>query len=144
MAKREGVAGAPILTEAPSGCSNAVCGLVEASEPVATGKKTTYRLTVNVGEQAPLSVASTVAVDVGARIVLALAGSSIGDAEVSEATICDAEMLGWKGPSSGPGPALADLGNIRFFAIAHTSGIPAFEVVRKDAIEDVITGRRGR
>jgi hypothetical protein len=52
-----------------------------------------------------LSVASTVAVDVGARIVLALAGSSIGDAEVSEATICDAEMLGWTGQSA-PGPAL--------------------------------------
>jgi hypothetical protein len=105
MLKREGVAGAPTLTAAPTGCSNAVCGLVEASEPVA-GKKTTYMLSIDVGEQAPLSISSAVEIDVGTRIVVALAGSCIGDAEISEPVICDADMLGWKGPSTGPGPAL--------------------------------------
>jgi hypothetical protein len=105
MARREGVAGAPTLKEAPSGCSNAVCGLVEASESTA-GKKTTYKLTVNVGEEAPLTVLSTAPVDVGCRIVVALPGSSIGDADVFEPTLCDAAMLGWKGPSNEIGPAL--------------------------------------
>jgi len=99
---REGVAGAPTLTEAPSGCSNAVCGVVESTEPVVTGKKTTHRLTVNVGEEAPLSVHSKVEVEVGSRIVVAMAGSSIGDAEISEPKICDADTLGWQGPSNGP------------------------------------------
>ncbi|KOO35300.1 hypothetical protein Ctob_012469 [Chrysochromulina tobinii] len=105
MASRQGVAGAPTLTEAPTGCSHAVCGLVEKNEEVGTGKKMTYTLTVNVGEELPLILASTVAVDVGARIVVALAGSCIGDVEVSAPTICDAQMLGWTGPSSA-GPAL--------------------------------------
>lgn len=105
MASRQGVAGAPTLTEAPTGCSHAVCGLVEKNEEVGTGKKMTYTLTVNVGEELPLTLASTVAVDVGARIVVALAGSCIGDVEVSAPTICDAQMLGWTGPSSA-GPAL--------------------------------------
>jgi len=105
MVKREGIAGTPTLSEAPTGCSNAVCGLVETSEPVVAGKK--HILTVNVGEEAPLSIISTVAVDVGTRIVVALAGSSIGDSEnISEPKICDPDMLGWKGPSTGPGPAL--------------------------------------
>ena len=106
MAPREGVAGAPTLTEAPSGCSNAVCGVVEASEIVTGSKKTTHKLTVNVGEEVPLSVHSTVEVAVGSRIVVALAGSSIGDSEISEHKICDADTLGWKGPSNGTGPVL--------------------------------------
>ena len=106
MARREGVANAPTLTEAPTGCSNAVCAIVEASQALSSGKKSAHKLTVNVGEAEPLTVVSAVAIDVGSRIVVALAGSSIGDAEVSEATICDADMLGWKGPSSGTGPAL--------------------------------------
>lgn len=105
MASRQGVAGAPTLTEAPTGCSHAVCGLVEKNEEVGTGKKMTYTLIVNVGEEQPLTLASTVAVDVGARIVVALAGSCIGDVEVSAPTVCDAQMLGWTGPSSA-GPAL--------------------------------------
>jgi hypothetical protein len=107
MARREGVAGAPTLTEAPAGCSNAVCGMVEAVDSNTAGKKKTYRLTVNVGEQVPLSLASPVAVDVGARIVVALAGSSVGDADnIPEPIICDAVMLGWKGAVSGSGPAM--------------------------------------
>ena len=40
--------------------------------------------------------------DVGSRIVVALAGSSIGDTEVVEPTICDAHMLGWKDKLAGP------------------------------------------
>ena len=99
---REGVAGAPTLTEAPSGCSNAICGIVESTEPVVAGKKTTHRLTVNVGEEAPLSVQSKAEVEVGSRIVVAMAGSSIGDAVISEPKICDADTLGWQGPSNGP------------------------------------------
>ena len=106
MAKREGVTGAPLLTEAPTGCSNAVCGVVEAIEEVTSSKKTSHRLTVDVGEEAPVTVLSATAIDVGSRIVVALVGSSIGDADVSEPTLCDATMLGWKGPSTGPGPAL--------------------------------------
>jgi hypothetical protein len=99
---REGVSGAPALTEAPSGCSNAVCGVVESTEPVVAGKKTTHRLTVNVGEDALLSVQSKVEVEVGSRIVVAMAGSSIGDAVISEPKVCDADTLGWEGPSNGP------------------------------------------
>lgn len=39
--------------------------------------------------------------------MVALVGSSIGDVEVSEPTVCDADMLGWKGPmSGGASPAL--------------------------------------
>ena len=106
MAKREGITGAPTLKDAPSGCSNAVCGLVEASDAVAAGKKTTHKLSVDVGEKAPLTITSATAIDVGTRIVVALAGSSVGDLEISEPIICDADMLGWKGPSLGPGPAL--------------------------------------
>ena len=30
----------------------------------------------------------------------------MGDVEISEPIICNAEVLGWKGPSTGPGPAL--------------------------------------
>ena len=60
MATREGVSGAPTLKAAPVGCSNAVCGLVTASEPVA-GKK--VRLTVDVGEEQPLTVLSAASVD---------------------------------------------------------------------------------
>ena len=100
MATREGVSGAPTLKAAPVGCSNAVCGLVTASEPVA-GKK--VRLTVDVGEEQPLTVLSAASVDTGARIVVALVGSSIGDTEVTIPTICDAAMLGWDGRgASGP------------------------------------------
>ena len=102
MSVREGVSGAPTLTEAPSGCSNAVCGVVESTEPVVAGKKTTHRLTVNVGEEALLSVQSKAEVEVGSRIVVAMAGSSIGDAVISEPKICDADTLGWQGPSNGP------------------------------------------
>ena len=46
MTTREGVSGAPKLKAAPTGCSNAVCGVVEASE--AAGKKAS--LTVDVGD----------------------------------------------------------------------------------------------
>lgn len=100
MATREGVSGAPTLKAAPVGCSNAVCGLVTASEPVA-GKK--VRLTVDVGEEQPLTVLSAASVDTGARIIVALVGSSIGDTEVTIPTICDAAMLGWDGRgASGP------------------------------------------
>ena len=107
MSKREGVAGAPTLSEAPVGCSNAVCGLVEAVESNTAGKKKTHKLTVNVGEETPLFLATTVAVDIGARIVVALAGSSVGDADnIPEPIICDAVMLGWKGAVSGSGPAM--------------------------------------
>lgn len=104
MTTREGVSGAPTLKDAPTGCSHAVCGVVEASEPAAAGKKAgAVRLTVNVGEAEPLTVVSPSAVDVGARIVVAMVGSSIGDVEVSQPTICDASMLGWDGKgSTGP------------------------------------------
>ena len=100
------MAGAPTLTEAPSGCSNAFCGLIEANEPLIGGKMAEQRLTVSVGEEVPLSIVSTVAMDVGSGIAVALAGSSIGDEQIAEPKICDADMLGWKGPSSGPGPVL--------------------------------------
>ena len=99
---RSGVAGAPTLTEAPSGCSNAVCGIVVEASQSGSGKKTTHVLMVDVGESAPLKVLSTANIDVGVRIVVALAGSSIGDAEVTEPTICDAHMLGWKDKLAGP------------------------------------------
>lgn len=103
--KREGVAGNPTVLDAPSGCSNAVCGLVEASETVVAGKRSTFKLCVHVGDEAPLTLVSSAEIAVGSRIVVALAGSSIGDAEVSEPTICDADALGWGGPA-GLGPAL--------------------------------------
>lgn len=99
MAAREGVSGAPKLKDAPTGCSNAVCGIVEASE--AAGKKTS--LTVDVGEAEPLKVVSPEPFDAGTRIVVALVGSTIGDVEVTQPTICTAAMLGWAGPG-GTGP----------------------------------------
>ena len=46
VAVRAGISGAPTLKDAPTGCSNAVCGIV--LEAVASGKKAT--LTVDVGE----------------------------------------------------------------------------------------------
>ena len=93
MATREGVAGAPKVKAAPTGCSNAVCGVVEASE--AAGKKAS--LTVNVGEAEPIKVVSPEPFDAGSRIVVALVGSTIGDDEVTQPTICTAAMLGWEG-----------------------------------------------
>lgn len=106
MATREGVSGAPALKAAPVGCSNAVCGLVQASEPAMAGKKVgAMKLTVDVGEDQPAVVISATAVDVGARILVALVGSSIGDVEVTKPTICDATMLGWEGPG-GIGPVI--------------------------------------
>jgi hypothetical protein len=103
MVKREGVAGAPTLTDAPTGCSNAVCALVVTA--TTSANKKSYTLTVDVGEEATLTVHSVgFPVDVGSRVVVALAGSSIGDVELSEPRICSADMLGWKGPSNGPGP----------------------------------------
>ena len=105
MPSRQGIAGAPELTDAPTGCSNAVCAVVVESA-ASSAKKNVFTLTVDVGEADHLTVTSNgFAVDVGSRIVVALAGSSIGDAEISEPTICDENMLGWKGPSAGPGPA---------------------------------------
>ena len=98
VAVRAGISGAPTLKDAPTGCSNAVCGIV--LEAVASGKKAT--LTVDVGEQAPVKLVSSTNMDVGSRIVVALAGSSIGDTEVVEPTICDAHMLGWKDKLAGP------------------------------------------
>ena len=97
-AVRAGISGAPTLKDAPTGCSNAVCGIV--LEAVASGKKAT--LTVDVGESAPVKLVSSTNMDVGSRIVVALAGSSIGDTEVVEPTICDAHMLGWKDKLAGP------------------------------------------
>ena len=99
MTTREGIKGAPTLKAAATGCSNAVCGVVEASEP--SGKKAC--LTVNVGEAEPVKVMSPEAFDVDTRIVVALVGSSIGDVEVTQPTICTAAMLGWEGPG-GTGP----------------------------------------
>ena len=98
VAVRAGISGAPTLKDAPTGCSNAVCGIV--LEAVASGKKAT--LTVDVGESAPVKLVSSTNMDVGSRIVVALAGSSIGDTEVVEPTICDAHMLGWKDKLAGP------------------------------------------
>ena len=103
---REGVANAPKVLDAPSGCSNAVCGVVEAIEPVTAGKKTSHRLTVDVGEEVPLTVVSSTLVDVGGRIVVALAGSTVGDVELSQPKICDAVMLGWTETVIVHGPVL--------------------------------------
>ena len=55
---RAGVAGAPTIKEAPSGCSNAVCGVVVEASSSGTGKKTTHLLVVDVGEPAPVNVVS--------------------------------------------------------------------------------------
>ena len=87
VAVRAGISGAPTLKDAPTGCSNAVCGIV---------------LDVDVGESTPVKLVSSTNMDVGSRIVVALAGSSIGDTEVVEPTICDAHMLGWKDKLAGP------------------------------------------
>ena len=101
-AVRAGVAGAPTIKDAPTGCSNAVCGIIVEIKSTGTGKKATHSLTVDVGESTPIKVVSTVAMDAGTRIVVALAGSSIGDAEISEPVICDAHMLGWADKLAGP------------------------------------------
>ena len=75
-AVRAGVAGAPTIKDAPTGCSNAVCGIIVEIKSTGTGKKATHSLTVDVGESTPIKVVSTVAMDAGTRIVVALAGSS--------------------------------------------------------------------
>jgi len=100
--KAVGVSGAPVLLDAPSGCSNAVCGVVVSVTRTTT--KGSWLCSVDVGDDAPVAVESTFDVAEGARVAVAVAGSFVGDAEVRAKVVdgtttggrlCDAAMLGW-------------------------------------------------
>ena len=104
----EGVTGAPTLKAEVSGCTEAVCGEVEACEKAA-GKF--FKLTVNIGDEQPVPiVTSWDGVGVGSRVVIAVVGSFVADVEVtpverggvvSQGLLCDSLMLGWAGGTSG-------------------------------------------
>jgi hypothetical protein len=92
-ARATGVTGNPTLRDAPTGCSDAVCGAVLS---VVKTKTKELQLTVDVGEEEPM-VVSTLFADVteGARVAVAVAGSFVGDVQVPAAKLCDVVMLGW-------------------------------------------------
>ena len=93
MAARTGVTGNPALRDAPTGCSDAVCGIVVK---VAKTKTKEVLCTVDVGDEEMLEVATRFAdVTEGSRVAVAVAGSFVGDAQVSQAKLCDVVMLGW-------------------------------------------------
>ena len=109
---REGIKGAPKMKAAQAGCTEAVCGRVEACELV--GVKKTKKLTVDVGAEEPLTISTQWDVEVGMRVVIAVVGSSVGDMEIKETSaggvvsqgmLCDGVMLGWEGANAGS-PAL--------------------------------------
>eukprot|EP00966_Prymnesium_polylepis_P068628 1594202-Prymnesium_polylepis.1 len=71
---REGVAHAPAMRAAVTGATEAVCGLIDASEPV-EGHAKVRRLTVDVGAEQPLTIATKWDVSAGMRVVIAVLGS---------------------------------------------------------------------
>ena len=106
--RNNGVTGAPVLKDDVSGCTEAVCGVVEACEK-ASGKF--VKLSVNIGDEVPLTIATNWdGVGEGSRVCIAVVGSFVADVEVtpverggvtSQGLLCDAAMLGWAGGAAG-------------------------------------------
>jgi len=116
-AVRVGIKGNPKILEAATGCTGAVVGLVLSCTAV-PGKSKFTQLSVEVGEQVPLTIVTTFDnVVVGNRVVIAGAGSFINEQEVqksiiggvsSEGVLCDGALLGWKGGVAGSAAVLPD------------------------------------
>lgn len=97
------------MKAAVTGATEAVCGIIDACEPV-DGQAKVLRLTVDVGAEAMLTIATKWDVATGMRVVIAVLGSFVNDVEVKETTLggvssqgllCDGVMLGWSGASAG-------------------------------------------
>lgn len=65
-------------------------------------------MSVDIGEDSPVEIATSWDVHSGARVVVAVAGSLVGDVEISQPRLCDSAMLGWADGISGLEPHLAD------------------------------------
>lgn len=101
--RRTGIAHAPTLKAEQTGCTEAVCGVVESCEPASKAKW--MKVAVNIGDEAPVTLASNFdGLDIGSRVVVAVVGSFVGDVEVlaqeragvlSHGLLCDSAMLGW-------------------------------------------------
>jgi hypothetical protein len=100
----DGITGNPILKEAPVGCTDAVCGLVEAVEAL-TAKCNKLSIRVGARESDVLTVTTPWTVDVGKVVAVATVGSYCGDTQVKKATVngvetngklLDAAILGWE------------------------------------------------
>jgi len=105
-----GVKGNPKLKAEATGCTDAVAGLV--NECVATtGKNKLKKLSVDIGQELPVTIVTSMeSISVGSRVVVAVVGSFVNEQEVtkttfgddvSEGTLCDTAMLGWKGGVEG-------------------------------------------
>jgi len=105
-----GVQGNPKLKADATGCTDAVAGLV--NECVVTGGKNKLKkLSVDIGQQVPLTIVTSMdSISVGSRVVVARVGSFVNEQEVkattfgddvSEGLLCDTAMLGWKGGVEG-------------------------------------------
>jgi tRNA-binding EMAP/Myf-like protein len=97
------------MKEAASGCSDAVCGIVENFEEM-PGKGNYKKLLVDVGMKDLLVIVTDWEVVNGMRCVIAMLGSFVGDDEVTEkkmggvvsqGALCDGFMLGWTGADKG-------------------------------------------
>ena len=114
MPPRQGIKGAPKEQSASTGATDAVCGVVDKSEPIA-GNKKAKKLSVDIGAASgALDIVTNWDVVEGMRVVIALVGSLVNEAEVTESVVsgvtsqgllCDGAMLGWEGGVEGS-PAL--------------------------------------
>lgn len=104
---RTGISGNPKFKEAQVGCTDAVCGTVEAIENVDGGGKRKM-ITICIGAEKPLKVASSWSVVLGDRVAVATVGSFCGDMEVrignfggveTTGRLLDAATLGWSDSS---------------------------------------------
>merc|ERR1712194_524051 len=93
--------GNPKMKAQATGCTDAVVGLVDSCD-VTAGKKTLKKLSVDIGQELPVTiVTSSESVSVGSRVVVARVGSFVNEQEVKTTTLCDTAMLGWKGGAEG-------------------------------------------
>jgi tRNA-binding EMAP/Myf-like protein len=106
---RGGVANAPRVKEAQSGCTDAVCAIITAVE-VLPGKTKYNKLTCDVGQRDALTIVTSWEVLEGMSCMIAMVGSFVGDNEVketkmggvvSQGALCDGVMLGWSDASAG-------------------------------------------
>eukprot|EP00322_Chrysochromulina_rotalis_P010975 CAMPEP_0115857348 /NCGR_PEP_ID=MMETSP0287-20121206/15529_1 /TAXON_ID=412157 /ORGANISM="Chrysochromulina rotalis, Strain UIO044" /LENGTH=250 /DNA_ID=CAMNT_0003311565 /DNA_START=13 /DNA_END=765 /DNA_ORIENTATION=+ len=111
--QRQGIKGAPKEQAASTGATDAVCGVVEKVEAIA-GNKKAKKLSVDIGTTESLVIVTSWDVSEKMRVVIAVLGSLVNEAEVVESVIagvtsqgllCDAAMLGWEGGVEGT-PAL--------------------------------------
>ena len=114
--KREGVKGAPTEQNAATGATEAICGLVTKCEPIEKSKAKKLSVDVGRGDGGDLTIVTSWDVSEGMRVVIAVVGSFVNEAEVVESVVsgvsscgllCDGTMLGWTGAGVAAGsPAL--------------------------------------